>query len=167
MALAQTHLTPTPLNIEFTRAKLLMQSHPARVSIETEKSGLNIENSPVRLEINNRAFFDSMGLKSNERLSLDFAEESRQAGYEATAQIAQEGDALVGPHAMTIADIIRSRTNNTIETVLAFIPSEKPELNWSDPRLDITYTPDKLHISWDTGGVETEYVPYSLNIQKE
>lgn len=167
MALAQTHLMPSPMHIEFTRAKLLMQSHPARVSIETQKNGLNIENSPVRLEINNRAFFDSMGLKSTERFTQDYVEESRQAGLEATAQIAEEGDALVGPHAMTIADLIKSRTNNTIETVLAFIPSERPELNWSEPRLDITYTPDKLNISWDTGGVETEYVPYSLNIQKE
>jgi hypothetical protein len=162
MSILQAMRYPASLGYEIKKAQLLYQTRPAQMDMETEKNGLKIRSSPVRLEIDNRAFFDSLGLKSYRTAAREAAQKGRQAALEATARYAREGSAMLGPDGLTVSQLAGQRARQRPQSELVFIP-EKPVLSWQPPQLDIEYTPDQTHIQWDTGDVQFRYQPYEIH----
>jgi hypothetical protein len=145
------------------RAQILMEYEPADLNIERRRNGLKIESRPIRFEIENRAFFESMGLKTIDSLARENISKGERAVEEWVTRHAREGDAIADG-TTTIAEIAVSRMLRTIESVLTFIPSEKPKLHWEGGTVDIGYKPDEINYYWDIGGARCQYMPYSLQI---
>lgn len=152
------------VKIRTKEAQLLLKTSHAQVYIETQKGGAEINNNPIKLEIYNRYFFDSIGLKSNERQADEMVQESKQAVIESMRRYALDSEIMLQPHNKdAIAQIALQRTHKSIDSMLIFIPENKPEISWSGGEIDISYTPDKVNISWETHqNAEFEYEPYSV-----
>jgi len=151
------------VNIKSTKAQLLQHSEPPQVKVTRQKGGLTMESHPIKLDIDNRAFFDSIGLKSTSALADENIAKGQKAVMDSMAEYAQEADIMFEPHNNNaIGEIAVMRASKTIESVLAFIPEESPKLNWSGGDVDISYKPDKLNFAWDTGGIESRYIPYQV-----
>jgi hypothetical protein len=118
----------------------------------------------LKLDIDNSEFFDSIGLKSQETQRQDLIHRGKKAVSESIQMYDDEGKILSRPHdKKAIAEIAYQRTNKSIESMLIFIPSERPKLHWSGGDVDISYTPDKVNIDWETHqNTQTQYMPYSV-----
>ncbi len=155
------------IKIKTEKASLLMEEEPASVQITRERGGLEIEYHPIQLDIDNRAFFDSLGLKPISALAGDLVAQSKKAVLDSIARSGQEAKLLGAPHNKeAFSQISQMRLEVSTDTILAFIP-EEPTLNWTKGWLDISYTPDELNFQWDKGGVKQTYLPYSVDITVE
>lgn len=161
-ALKQPHYS---MLIDMNNAKLLYKRTPTQQIMKTQKNGLHIENSPARLEIDNRAFFNSIGLKDIGTLSREEALEGNIAIRDAVKEISEEGDMMMGPDGMTIAQIAKMKTQGSKMMRVAVEPIEKPKIHFTKGKLDIQYEPDKLDIRWEIGGINFRYLPYELSIE--
>lgn len=150
------------IQIQTQNAQLLMHRVPAQFFLETEKGGFQIESTPSEMQIDNRAFFDSIGLKSLATQASETVTYAKEAVFKAMERYCSEAAALLSPEKITIADLAYQRAQKTIQSMLAFIPEHGPDISWSDARLNISYSPDVLHVSWNPGRVEMKYIPYKV-----
>ncbi|MDF2685976.1 MAG: hypothetical protein K0S55_1157 [Clostridia bacterium] len=155
---------PRSLRIETTRAQLLLNIIPAKMDIKTEKKGLSIKSNPIKLEIDNRSFFDSMGLKSLKELARDNIALGKNAVIEAMQRYADQKNAMSGPNKISIGKIQLLRVQRPIQHMMTFIPSEKPSMDWSGGNVDISYEKDITDITWIPATVEAEYIPYKIKM---
>ncbi|MDD2221465.1 MAG: DUF6470 family protein [Clostridia bacterium] len=150
--------------IDTKKAQLQQHYEPPEVEITRDRGGLVIDNPPAQWDIDNRAFFDSMGLKSISALADDLIERGKKAALQSEADACREADILAEPHnENALNEIAIQRSQKTIETMLAFIPSCPPEINWYGGGVKIDYTPDRLNFAWQTGGVQGTYIPYRVD----
>ncbi|MEA4831975.1 hypothetical protein SDC9_130547 [bioreactor metagenome] len=155
---------PVSLKFNITRAKALIESKRAEINIRTTKNGYTMESHPIKMNIDNEQFFDSIGIKSNRKQAEEIVQKGKQAVYEFMERKAEEKNALLGPHKMTIAEARSGRFIKNPQLFLEFIPDAKPEISWTEGYNDINYKKDDLDISWNPGSVNIEYVPYSVEI---
>ena len=150
------------LNIETTNAKLIMKTTRPSLDVEISKNGLEIENRPIKLKIDNGAFFDSIGLKSIETFTREYVQAGKAAALNSAARCSREAQYLSDGAAL--GDLAYMRIEKSIDSMLIFIPEEKPEISWEYGYVNISYKPDEITNHWDTGGVEVQYIPYSVDI---
>jgi len=162
MRIAQISRYISEVNVNSTRAQLLQHTEAASVEITRQRGGLSIESHPLELDIDNRAFFDSLGLKSVSGFAHDIISKGREAVQKSMARYTEEADIMAMPNNDdAISEIALRRTQNSMETMLTFIP-EAPVMHWSGGDVDIAYTPDKLNFAWDTGSANHTYIPYNV-----
>ncbi len=151
-----------PVRVSVFDARLNMDyDHPGYL-MDRSASKLEIDSEPIKLEIDNRAFFDSMGLKSIGALAQELIGRGERAADEATVRYCKEGQILQSPHSGGVSQIARMRTEKSIESMLVFIPKNPPELSWEGGQTQIEYTPDTLRFDWITHRVKFDYTPYSI-----
>lgn len=148
------------------KAMLLTHSESPRYVLTREKGGFIMKSNPIRFKLDNRAFFESIGLKSIDTLAQELINEGKKAAYESTERYCVEGEMYVKQGADATYDIALMRTQTSIDSMLVFIPERPPELSWEGGTIDIEYTPDRLRFEWQTHKVEMEYVPYESPIFK-
>ncbi|MCX7614981.1 MAG: DUF6470 family protein [Clostridiales bacterium] len=153
------------LKIEKTYAQLNIQSRPASCEVDVEKNGLEMKSEPFVVQIDNSAFYDSIGLKTVETFTAEFAQSGKDAAMSAAERYCKE--AKIYLDGGKSSDIAYMRTQKSIESMLIFIPEEKPKFSFKGGDVNRNYTPDKYTYIWDTGGVSAEYLPYSVNISVE
>lgn len=156
-----------PISIEYKvqRAQLQHQSAPAKVNVTRTKGSLNIQKTPLRVNIDSFETRASAGQKSARRLSQDFAEAGRNAGYEATRTIAEEGNARVDSAGSksAIADMVTNRMIQGAETMMTFIPSVRPEISVDPGSISFDVTMDKLTFDWNINHKpQLEFVPGNI-----
>lgn len=150
------------LEYDITRASLQTKTIRGKTDVHTEKGGLRITRHPARLEIDNKAFFESLNIKSAEKILKDSADLGKRAVMKATARYAAEGSAMLGPDSKTIAEITAARAYQTINRVLEFIPKNRPEIHFKDGFVDISYEKDRQNVRFTPPFVEFENVPYQV-----
>jgi len=156
------------VNIKTTPAKLLLNPEPAKLEITRDRGGLDIETEPIKLDLDNRAFFDSLGLKSISAFADDNVAKSQKAVLEVMARYAREAEIKATPKCNNaISQIGIMRTQKSIEMMLVFIPEEGPEINWTGGTIDIEYTLDKLNFNWCIQDLKGTYIPYSVEYSVE
>ncbi|MGI5891277.1 MAG: DUF6470 family protein [Bacillota bacterium] len=153
---------PPQIKIHHERARLIQHTIPTSCKITRQRGGYTMQSKPIRMEIDNRAFFDSLGFKSIDALAQDLIAKGKKAVEESTARYGIEGDILAQKGKDAIKEIAHIRNNRSIEKMLVFIPKHPPKFSWKDGYVDIEYTPDRLHFEWQIGKVSFEYQPYSL-----
>lgn len=157
---------PVSLRYEITPARLLMNPEPARMYMKTEKRGYTMRSHPIRLQLDNREFFESIGIKSMESSAAEKAEAGKEAVQAFMERKAQQKNAMLEPEKLEISEVWAQtwaqRAAKMAESVLTFIPDKKPEIGWADGYIEVDFEPDKLEIDWDTGGVSFEYIPYRV-----
>jgi len=156
-------INSTPIDVEITinNARLSNQKQTLpKVDISRQSGGLKIEAEPIKINIDTFEMRKSIGLKSNATLIEDFANEGMKISYQAIARIADEGDSLADPQGMTPAQIAASKMSRSIETVMAFLPKDGPDISWDGGKLNIHYQMDKINMDWDTNShVSFEFIP--------
>lgn len=155
---------PKSLHYEITRAQLLMRSTPARMYVETEKGGFEIVRYPLKMELDNTEFFESIGLGTIDKLAWENIQYGRDAVVRAMERYAMEKNAMLRPHGPTLGQLAMQRMHRTIQSALDFIPKSKPKITWTGGYVEVRYNKDIKHITWEPAKVEYEYIPYSVDI---
>ncbi|HEX3037471.1 MAG TPA: DUF6470 family protein [Oscillospiraceae bacterium] len=163
--LLQMRTTPIVLEMTVNRAKLQMSSEQPSCNMTRAKGHLQIEHSYPKLNIDTYEARSSMDLKTCARSVQDFAAEGVQAGYDATARIAEEGNMLmdIQNKGNTIGEIAYQNMQSTLDTELAFLPSVPADISWDPQQLSMQYEMDKLSFDWRTSQQpEMQYTPASV-----
>lgn len=150
-----------PVRTETKKARLLLHYENPSYRMERDRGGLEIRYDPIHADIDNRAFFDSLGLKSVGLLGRELVDRGKNAVLEGMARSAREGDLLAAPRSGGIAEIAAENAVKSIETMLVFIP-ERPSVSWEGGDVGIEYTPDRLRFEWKTNRVKLAYEPYDV-----
>lgn len=153
-----------PIAIEYIsqRAQLKYNNEPASVNVTRQKGRANIQTNPAKIKIDSYEMRASMGMKTAQRLVQEYGQKSRAAGFEATANYAELGRAIVNSHGNgnPLADAAASKMISTTQTILSFIPSVKPDISVEGGTISFDYTMDKLTFDWDTHvRPQVEFVP--------
>ena len=155
---------PVSLRYEITDAQVIINKIPAEIKVETKKNGYVMNNHPIKIEINNKNFFESIGIKSPDRILVEAARKGEEAVYKSMERHAQEKNSAVKPNGMTVAELAVQRSFPTIQSKLDFIPDEKPEISWKDGYIDMEYVMDERHVEYTPPRLEVQYIPYSVKI---
>ena len=149
------HQTYAQIGLRTVEPVQEIQQIPADLSIKQYPSKMNIDRKPSQLEIDQEQAWNELNLKKISVLSADMAEFSKQEGFEAIAQISQEGDQLarIEHKNDAVASIATEKGNpEPADFNVAFIPSYGS--------VKIHYTPSELSINWKQGGAEIEFTPH-------
>lgn len=160
-------ISSVPMSIEYkvTKAALKHSSTPAKLNITRNKGSLNISSRPARINIDSFETRASAGNKSVARLSEDFAQEGRAAGYEATRTYAENGNYLMDSYGSksAIADLTTSKMIRPPQTVMAFIPSVRPTITADPGQLSFDPVPDTVNFDWNINHKpQLEFIPGSI-----
>jgi hypothetical protein len=155
------------LMYEITPAQLLYKSTKAQMQISVKRGGMQMENDPIRMELDNSRFFDSIGIKGLNTSMHEVAQAGKNAALEAAGRYTRQKNAMTGPDAVSISQIVAQQARKPASTVLAFLPEEKPETSWSGGDVDMQFIKDKVEISWKPHDIEFTYVPYSVEYHVE
>lgn len=153
---------PSSIKIEITRAKLLYDITPLQIKIETDKKGLKIHTEPIKIEIDNRDFFSSLGYKTLDEIAQESVNLGKQAVVKAISKYTQQKNAMFGPNAMSIGEIKMKQMLKPIQSMMTYIPKDKPKISWSGGDVDIDYEKDDIEISWIPSKIEFQYIPYDI-----
>jgi len=155
---------PIKLRFESKKAEISIQTFRPKLRIIRNVNGLKIRTQPAKVQISNRGLKKSvMAMKPPLVLIKEYAEQGVRDALQAVGEIVEAGNAMAD-HKVSIADIAASRFIPLVETALAFIPSEGPEITVSEHKLEIDYTPDELQFIWEIQRPRIEYKPYELKI---
>lgn len=155
------------LMFEITPAKLLYKTNPAQMQISVERGGMQMERGPIRMELDNKQFFDSIGIKGIRTRAQENVQAGMKAAQEAAGRYTRQKNAMTGPDAVSISQIAVQQGREPVKTVLAFLPEAKPKISWTGGELNMRYIRDKVEISWKPPEIEFTYVPYSVECHVE
>ncbi|WMI81009.1 DUF6470 family protein [Anaerotignum sp. MB30-C6] len=160
-------ITTIPLSFEMkvNNARLEYKNSNAELELTRDSGGLRIKSNPIRLDIDSFECYNSVNPSLRTSIK-DAAEKGKMAAYEATAAYAREGklflNAKIGED--VIGKIVSSKMEVNTNVGLAFTPTAKPELNWSDPEITIQYELDKLNFEWKVMNGNFEFIPGNIEI---
>ncbi len=160
-------ITTVPLKFEMTvnNARLEYNNSNAQLEISRDDGGLKIKSNPIKLDIDSFECYNSVNPTARTSIK-DAAEKGKMAAYEATAAYAREGklflNAKIGED--VIGKIAASKMEVNTNVGLAFTPTARPELNWSDPEIMIEYELDKLNFDWKVMNGNFEFIPGNIEI---
>lgn len=155
------------LKYEITKAQLLMQTIPAQVEVKTEKNGYKMDAHPIKIQIDNAKFFQSIGIKPVSVILKDSAARGKKAALDYMAKCSREKNEKLGSNAMTVAEIAAEQSHHTVMSELDFIPKEKPHISWKDGYVDINYIKDRRIVNRTPSKLEFQYIPYKVEIYAE
>ncbi len=144
-------ITSIPIDIEVNikRASLEVDnSEVPKVHVSRDRGEFQITAEPVKINIDNSKMYSSIGLKKAPELSKEHADEGIRLAYQGVARVVDEADLIANKKA-TPGTLAAERAARTIEAVTGFLPEEGPDITWSDGKLNINYTADKLKMDWD------------------
>lgn len=157
---------PISVEIVMNNAQLKCNHELPKVELSRQSGGLTMKADPIKINVDSFKTRQSIGLKSNDTLIKDYANEGIKVAYKAIARIVDEGNSLADPKGMTPAEIAATKLNRTIETVMAFLPEDGPDISWDGGTLNIKYQMDKINAKWDTN-VENnfEFIPGKIEFE--
>lgn len=150
------------LQYEITRAQLLYEITPAKMNITVKHGNLKNERDPLKLTIDNKGFFDSIGIKSTATQAREHAQRGRAAAQDAVGRYTREKNAMLGPNAMNPAQLAAAEATAPPKTSVGVVPVEKPKLNWSGGKVTVNAERDQVDIEWEPPSIEFTYIPYSV-----
>lgn len=139
-----------------------MKTIPAQVDVKTERNGYQIDSHPIKIEINNTEFFQSLGIKPASVVLAESAERGKEAVLEKMAKCSREKNAKLGPDALTVAELAVQQSTNVVMSKLDFIPNAKPNISWKDGYISIEYIKDERNVEMTPARIEFEYIPYKV-----
>lgn len=162
------NITTVPIQYELKiqNARLQYKNATAEVEISRDKGGMRIKSRPVKLNIDSFEARNSV-VPTTARSVAQTAQKGTQVAYEATAQLAQEGQlmlkAKIGED--VLGQIFANRNQQpTGEFELGFTPSEPVELNYEAGDLIINYQMDKLNFDLKVANGNFEFVPGDIEL---
>lgn len=152
---------------EITPAQLLYKHTPAQMQISVTHGQMQMEHEPMRLELDNKQFFDSINIKGIQSQANEQIQQGKDAALEAAGNYSREKTAMTGPDAVTMSQLVAQQGRIPTQMQMAFLPSAKPKTSWSGGDVNIQFSRDKVEISWTPHKMEFTYVPYSVKYRTE
>ena len=128
---------------------------------------MNIKSRPIRLNIDTFEARNSVcptAMRSVEQ----YAQQGKQASYEATATYAQQGqlllDAKIGQELVTQFAADAQNRNLKTNVGLQFLPTVGPEISWDPGEMHIRYEMDKLNFDWRVNQPQFEFTPGDIEL---
>lgn len=161
--LLQITTIPIQYELKIQKAQIQRKSGNVQLQITRDKGGLHIESEPVKMEIDTSRARSSV-VPTTRQAMQQIAQKGKQAAQDATAQYASEGKMLLrakmGEGSQVLQQIIQGRTAlPTGEFQLGFIPTERADLQATDPQFTIEYQMDKLNFDWRLNKGDFEFIP--------
>lgn len=163
------NITTIPIRYELKieNARLEYSNSTAEVEIMRDRGNLTIKSHPIRLNIDSTATYDSIRPGSMQAVIRDAANKGKSSAYNAAATLAKEGrlllNAKIGEDAL--GQIIRQRSEMPVQEFgLGFVPTVRPELQWSEPDLTIEYEMDKLNFDLKIANGNFEFIPGTIEL---
>ena len=161
--LLQINTIPIKIDVTVNRAKLQYSSDAPKVQVSRNKGGLKLQAQPIKINIDSQRMRDSINMKSPNKVSQDYADDGIRISYQATAKIVQDGNQLLDAQNISPAQLAAQQNSRSIETILSFLPSDGPEISWSDGTLNVNYTADQLNFDWEANPMTGfEFIPGSI-----
>ena len=159
--LIEIQTIPIEIQMKVTDARLEYARGTANLEISRDKGGLQIRSQPIQINIDTFEARNSI-VPTTMRSIEQKAQKGRQAAYEATASISQEGrmmmeatvDGQVIPNLARQAILERPANLN-----IQFLPSVAPEISWSGGELSVQYEMDKLNFDWRMEQMQFTFIP--------
>lgn len=148
------------LHIRSEMARLDPELKMPQLSVDVDRNGYDIHSTPAKLVIDNRPYFDSVGLKSTHALSEEWTEKARQAAWDSAAHACENGDAVAEGGSMESLAFLQ--LTHSIHGILRCVQPEKPVIACEKAELSIDYTKDNYTFSWDIQMPHITYQPYSI-----
>ena len=163
--LLQIKTIPIKYEMKIQRAELRYTKSKTNVLINNERGGLDINSKPIKLNIDTYDARRSITPTTTESVR-QAAASGLEAASQATATYTEEAALLLDAKIPNPLDqIFRQRAQMpTGEFGLAFLPTTGPDLEWSDPDLNIKYKLDKLSFDIRAAKGDFEFIPGSIEI---
>ena len=162
------NITTVPIQYELKiqNARLQYKASTAEVEISRNKGGMRIKSRPVKLNIDSFEARNSV-VPTTARSVAQTAQQGKASAYEATAQLAQEGQLML--KAKIGEDVLGQIFSNRLqqptgEFELGFTPSEPVELSYEAGDLIINYQMDKLNFDLKVANGNFEFVPGDIEL---
>jgi hypothetical protein len=156
-----------PISMEFETQNTALDLNivPPQLQLDTEAAKLEIRQPKGTLEIDGTPFRYSYGIKNWQSFSRDNAQDSRNAGLQAIAEIAQEGDRMALIESKEEAVVaIAAQTNFPEMRELTWAPLEKPDIHYTLNRPQTNFIPGKFDLNLQRGSVQNNYQPGKVDI---
>ena len=165
--LIEIKTVPIEIEMKVTHAKMEYSRGTAELEISRGDGGLSIKSRPIRLNIDTFEARNSVcptAMRSVEQ----YAQQGKQASYEATATYAQQGqmllDAKIGQELVTQFAADAQNRNLKTNVGLEFLPSVGPEISWDPGEMHIRYEMDKLNFDWRVNQPQFEFTPGDIEL---
>lgn len=157
---------PIKVELKINSAKLEYSGGSADLELTRDKGGLTIRSTPIKLNIDTFLARNSMFPTPMESIK-QYAQKGINAAYNATANLAREGQLLVNAKLGedALSQIISQRLDMPKgDFVMDFIPKVGPEITFSEPDLTIEYQMDKLNFDWKISKGNFEFIPGNVEL---
>ena len=156
---------PITMGMETQNASLDLRTTAPQIQMNTEAAKLEIRQPKGTLEIDGTPFRYSYGIKNWQSFSRDNAQDSKNAGLEAIAEIAQEGDRMAFIESKEEAVVaIAAQTNFPDLGELTWAPLEKPDIHYTLNRPQINVIDGTFDLNLQRGSVQNNYQPGKVDI---
>ncbi|MCI8932957.1 MAG: hypothetical protein HFE80_00380 [Clostridiaceae bacterium] len=165
--LIEIKTVPIEIEMKVTHAKMEYSRGTAELEISRGEGGMSIKSRPIRLNIDTFEARNSVcptAMRSVEQ----YAQQGKQASYEATATYAQQGqlllDAKIGQELVTQFAADAQNRNLKTNVGLQFLPTVGPEISWDPGEMHIRYEMDKLNFDWRVNQPQFEFTPGDIEL---
>lgn len=164
-------ITTIPIDVEVKITKAgyerIDDAEMPKARVTRDKGEFNIEAEPVHIHIDNTPVFDTIGLKSATKRGIEEGQKGLSVSYQAVAKIAQEGKAIADGKT-NVSELAKRHTmedaTEALNLVTKFIPENGPDISWSDGKLNINYTADKLNLDFELQKTRFKFTPGSVEL---
>ena len=162
------NITTVPIQYELKiqNARMQYKNATAEVEISRDKGGMRIKSRPVKLNIDSFEARNSV-VPTTATSVAQTAQKGQQSAYEATAQLAQEGQLMLKAKSGedVLGQIFANRNQQpTGEFELGFTPSAPVDLEYEAGDLIINYQMDKLNFDLKVANGNFEFVPGDIEL---
>ncbi|ADL05957.1 DUF6470 family protein [Lacrimispora saccharolytica] len=160
-------ITTVPLKYELKiqKARLEYKRSTAELQMNRQKGEMSIENHPIKVSIDTYNARNSVCPTTMESVR-QAASYGKAAAAEATANYAEEGALLLDPRISNPLDQIISQRAQmpSGDFGLQFLPNTGPDIEWSEPDLNIKYQMDKLSFELKVAKGDYEFIPGKVEL---
>jgi hypothetical protein len=155
---------PMTFEMKINKARFELATTDATFEMSRSKGGLQMQMKPAKLRIDTVETKYSAGIKSAMRSVADYAKRGVQAGYEAVATYARDGNLMLDINIMDnpIPEIAMKKFISDVSFNLGFSPSVGPDISWDTGGISMSFTMDELDFDWNIGRPHIDFIPGSI-----
>lgn len=166
--LIEIKTVPISFELKVTDPQFKPVQSTAEIEMHTEKGGLQMKSSPVRLNLDT---YEARKSASNESVTSSvktYGQKGRQAAYSATARYAQEGqihvDAKFNEEAFQQIADLRLKNGEHKTPNIKWIPNQPVDIQYQPGDLTIKYQTDKLNFDFQQEKTPMEFIPGDIEL---
>ncbi|MEA5067983.1 MAG: DUF6470 family protein [Christensenellaceae bacterium] len=155
------------LTYRLTPARLEYSHTPTQMRVNVDRAPVEIERQPLKMELDNQAFYESLGIKGLATQARERIADARQTIQRIVGDISCTITMKLGPNAMNEGEISQQKmTAPPPEPDLVFIP-EPVKIHFSGGTVSFRAPREKVNIDWVPHRMDFRYSPRSVQYYVE